>query len=556
MGFLDNLKYLNPFSKVFKDNIENEIAIERELESNSVSVGEVEQSLSQEFNYDNQLNGFVSLNTISFNDTFEGKAQRISKYREMSYYPEIGEALDIICDESILQDSEGKILKLKLKHGMSDNIYKLFHEEFNYIIDDVLKIKDNLYDIFSKWLIEGELYVELILNNEKNKVIGYKILPSYTVSPVYSRTGNIVKFMQYAVNTRGQSMEPIYIERNQLAYINWGKYGKDKLDPRGYLEGSIKTYNQLKNLEDSIIVYRLVRAPERRVWNIEVGRLPTQKAEQYIRKIIHKYKRQTSYNPTTGNIDASKNIQSLSEDFWFAKRDGQGTNIETIGGGQQLGELDDVKYFLSKMYKTLKLPRTRWDSQTGSNTYQSGKEMDREELKFSLFINRIQSKFKKLIIDIYFEHLKFKYSDTPNVNKYLNRGNFDVLFTPSNFFKEEKDLELVEKRLGILATAMQYTTSPSDSNQPLSKEYVMKKYFQMSDEEYRLNSELAEKERKENEKKSLEDAERQGEINTLATPEILEEPPIEPENIMSQTENFSNKIEKIKKYLIESQKGK
>jgi hypothetical protein len=292
------------------------------------------------------------------------------------------------------------------------------------------------------------------------------------------------------------------------------------------------------------------------VWNIEVGRLPTQKAEQYIRKIIHKYKRQTSYNPTTGNIDASKNIQSLSEDFWFAKRDGQGTNIETIGGGQQLGELDDVKYFLSKMYKTLKLPRTRWDSQTGSNTYQSGKEMDREELKFSLFINRIQSKFKKLIIDIYFEHLKFKYSDTPNVNKYLNRGNFDVLFTPSNFFKEEKDLELVEKRLGILATAMQYTTSPSDSNQPLSKEYVMKKYFQMSDEEYRLNSELAEKERKENEKKSLEDAERQGEINTLATPEIPEEPPIEPENIMSQTENFSNKIEKIKKYLIESQKGK
>lgn len=556
MGFLDNLKYLNPFSKVFKDNIENEIAIERELESNSVSVGEVEQSLSQEFNYDNQLNGFVSLNTISFNDTFEGKAQRISKYREMSYYPEIGEALDIICDEAILQDSEGKILKLKLKHGMSDNIHKLFNEEFNYIIDDVLNVKDNLYDIFSKWLIEGELYVELIVNNEKNKVIGYKILPSYTVAPVYSRTGNITKFMQYAINTRGQTMEPIYIERNQLAYINWGKFGKDKLDPRGYLEGSIKTYNQLKNLEDSIIVYRLVRAPERRVWNIEVGRLPTQKAEQYIRKIIHKYKRQTSYNPTTGNIDASKNIQSLSEDFWFAKRDGQGTNIETIGGGQQLGELDDVKYFLSKMYKTLKLPRTRWDSQAGSNTYQSGKEMDREELKFSLFINRIQSKFKKLIIDIYFEHLKFKYSDTPNVNKYLNRGNFDVLFTQSNFFKEEKDLELVEKRLGILATAMQYTTSPSDSNQPLSKEYVMKKYFQMSDEEYRLNSELAEKERKENEEKSIEDAERQGEINTLATPEIPEEAPLEPENIMSQTENFSNKIEKIKKYLIESQKGK
>lgn len=556
MGFLDNLKYLNPFSKVFKDNIENEIAIERELESNSVSVGEVEQSLSQEFNYDNQLNGFVSLNTISFNDTFEGKAQRISKYREMSYYPEIGEALDIICDEAILQDSEGKILKLKLKNGMSDNIHKLFQEEFNYIIDDVLNVKDNLYDIFSKWLIEGELYVELIVNNEKNKVIGYKILPSYTVAPVYSRTGNIVKFMQYAINTRGQTMEPIYIERNQLAYINWGKFGKDKLDPRGYLEGSIKTYNQLKNLEDSIIVYRLVRAPERRVWNIEVGRLPTQKAEQYIRKIIHKYKRQTSYNPTTGNIDASKNIQSLSEDFWFAKRDGQGTNIETIGGGQQLGELDDVKYFLSKMYKTLKLPRTRWDSQAGSNTYQSGKEMDREELKFSLFINRIQSKFKKLIIDIYFEHLKFKYSDSPNVNKYLNRGNFDVLFTPSNFFKEEKDLELVEKRLGILATAMQYTTSPSDSNQPLSKEYVMKKYFQMSDEEYRLNEELAEKERKENEEKSIEDAERQGEINTLATPEIAEEPPLEPENIMSQTENFSNKIEKIKKYLIESQKGK
>ena len=550
MSFLDSLKYLNPFSNKFNANIKNELEIEREIENNSISTSEVEYDLMSTNNFDSDMNGYVSVDSISFNESFDNKAQRIAKYREMSYYPEISEALDIISDEAILQDHNGDIVNLKIKEKISTNLYKRFQIEFKYIVDDVLNTKDSLYDLFFKWLVEGELYIELVANNEKNKIIGYKVLPAFTIAPVYSKNGNIKYFLQNSFNNDNKS---IPFTRNQISYVNWGRYGKNRLDPKGYLENSIKTYNQLKNLEDSLIVYRLVRAPERRVWNIEVGRLPTKKAQQYITKIIQKYKRQVSYNPDTGNIDATRNIQSLSEDFWFAKRDGQGTNIETIGGGQQLGELDDVRYFLSKMYKTLKLPRTRWDQQIGTTTYQSGKELDREELKFSLFISRLQSKFKKFILDVYFEHLKFKFKNEPSLSKYLKRSNFEIVFTPSNFFKEEKDLDLVEKRLNVLSTALQFTSNPDDPNLPLSLEYVLKNYFQMTEENYQINKKMVEKERNENKEESVEDAERQGEINKLVN--MGKEEPQQDISMDTQQEKFDKKIDRIKKYLTEKQKG-
>ena len=179
------------------------------------------------------------------------------------------------------------------------------------------------------------------------------------------------------------------------------------LDVRGYLESVIRIYNQLKSLEDSLIVYRLVRAPERRVWNIEVSRLPHQKAEEYIKGLIHKYKRKHTYNPADGSVDSSRNVQSLAEDFWFAKREGQGTNVETLASGMNLGELDDVKYFLAKMYKALQIPKTRWSPDLQPSNYSTGRELDREELKFTFFINSMQKQFKKVIKDCFMEQIKF-----------------------------------------------------------------------------------------------------------------------------------------------------
>jgi hypothetical protein len=411
----------------------------------------------------------------------------------MSYYPEIGEAIDAICDDAIVQDPKGVIVHLNITKELPNRVGKIFKQEFEDVAEDILK-NDKLYGLYKKFLIEGELYLEWVLNDKKNRIIGYKILPPFTTFPVYNKLGEIKGYLQTVIGDKGQE-EMVRLESNQVSYIHWGDVGNNMLDIRGYLESAIRVYNQLKSLEDSLIVYRLVRAPERRVWNIEVGRLPNQKAQEFIKGIIHKYKRNLTYRSSDGSVDSERNVQSLAEDFWFAKRDGQGTSVETLASGMNLGEMDDVKYFLSKLYKTLKLPKTRWSPDVQPSNYTTGRDIDREELKFSLFVTRTQNLFKKAIKDCFMEQMKFKYKKDKRLSKYIRSKNFDVLFTQANYFKEIKDLELMETRLNILGTAIAYVTNTDEPNNPLSMELVLRNYFQMGDAEYELNEKLVKKER-------------------------------------------------------------
>lgn len=525
MGTLGNLSYLNPFSSKFIRNDRFDRNLTKQLEDNSAGISDVEFDLNKLGMKPPDVGSGtadVFQRFVNFHEVFTSKRERIAKYRSMAYYPEISEALDIVCDESIVSDSEGKIAHLNILKEIPKRVYHTYLREFDYIMNDVLCARENLYDLYYKWLVEAELYVELIVDkNQKKGLIGYKTLPAFTTFPIYNTNGKIVGYAQSSLDMQGKP-ELIPFVGNQISYVHWGKYGRDLLDIRGYLEPSVRTYNQLKNLEDSLIVYRLVRAPERRVWNIEVGRLPTQKADQFIRKIIHKYKKQSSYNPSTGNIDSSRNVHSLSEDFWFAQRDGQGTSVDTIGGGMQLGELEDVRYFLTKMYKTLKLPKTRWDPNIGQSQYQSGRDMDREELKFTLFIERAQNRFKKLIKDMFLEHIKFKYGSDKRFNKYLKPSLFDINFTPANFFKEMKDMELLEARLNILGTAISYASSPEDPEQPFSREFILRRYFRMSDEEYAENQKLLNPEKEENRAIAQEEIEMEQGAGEAETP--AEEP--------------------------------
>lgn len=501
MGLFDNIKFLNPFSKPFIKNKELEDKILKQLEDNSQGMSVTELDLHQMgMSSPNVGAGFAdySSNTIDFNQIFTNKRQKIAKYREMSYYPEIGEALTNICNEAIVEDSRGDILHLQFKKELPNRLQKKFQDEFKNVADNIFEATDNLHSLFKKWLVEGELYIEFILDNSKKNIIGYKILPAFTTFPVYAKTGQIKGFLQSVIDEKLGNEKMVPLESNQVSYTHWGEVGHNLLDIRGYLEPTIRTYNQLKSIEDSLIVYRLVRAPERRVWNIEVGRMPHNKAEEVIKKIIHKYKRNHTYNPSTGSVDSSRNVQSLAEDFWFSKKEGNGTSVETLASGMNLGELDDVKYFLSKMYKTLQLPKTRWSPDVQPSNYTTGRDLDREELKFSLFVNRMQKRFKKIIKDCFMEQLKFHYKDDPKISKYIKSQYFDVLFTQANFFKEIKDLELMETRLNILGTAISFVTSPDEPTAPLSRELVLRRYFQMSDEEYELNEKLKKKEMAEN----------------------------------------------------------
>ena len=513
MGIFDSLKSLNPFSKNFAKNQEFEEGLMRQLEDNSVGMSTAEFESISNPNIIPQIQPGMDISdylrsSISFNDTFESKKQKVAKYREMSYYPEISQAIDMVADEAIVEDQTGKICSLDIRKELPRKVEATFFREFEHIMTNVFTTKDNnIYDLFVKWLVESELYVEYILNDKKNAIIGYKALPSFTVSPVYSKSGNIEKFIQMKLDpVRGSINVPL--ERNQVCYIHWGKYGVDLLDVRGYLETSIRTYNHLKSLEDSLIVYRLVRAPERRVWNIEVGRLPTGKAEAYIRRMIHKYKKSVVYNTADGSVDATKNVQSLAEDFWFAKRDGQGTDVTTLQSGMNLGELDDVKLFLAKLYKSLKIPKTRWDPNIGATTYISGKDIEREELNFSLFVKRIQNRFKKLIKDAFIQHIRFKYSKDQTMRKYLYNSNiFEIKMNTANFFAEYKEMEMTEARMNIFSNALTNAVTPDNLSGPLSMEYIMRspKYFGMTDEEYALNKKMRDREIEEFKKNQQDD---------------------------------------------------
>lgn len=496
MNIFNSLKFVNPFSKPFAQNKTLEDKIIKQLEDNSQGMDITEfdlNAMGMNASVVGAGYGTFSSQSIDFNSIFSSKKIRIAKYREMSYYPEISEGIDAVCDDAIVQDPKGKINHLNIKKEFPQRIRKRFTNDFGDFSENVLK-PENMHGLFKKFLIEGELFIEWILNNKKNRIIGYKILPAFTTFPVYGKTGEIKGYLQAMTNKEGKEiMMPL--QANQVSYIHWDSFGKNLLDVRGYLESAVRVYNQLKSLEDSLIVYRLVRAPERRVWNIEVGRLPNQKAQEFIKGVIHKYKRNLTYKSSDGSVDSERNVQSLAEDFWFAKRDGNGTSVDTLASGMNLGELDDVKHFMSKLYKCLKVPKTRWSPDVQPSNYTTGRDIDREELKFTLFVIRAQNMFKKVIKDGFMEQLKFKYKKDPKLKKYLFSRNFDIDFTQANFFKEIKDLELMETRLNILGTAIAYVTNTDEPNNPLSMELVLRKYFQMSDEEYALNERLKKKER-------------------------------------------------------------
>ena len=554
MGFLDGFNRLNPFAKDFNNNQKFEDDILDQIERNSVGMSDAEYELQElGMNPPKPGPGYgdVVNNSITFNDIFNSKRQRIAKYREMSYYPEIQEALDIICDESIVKDVEGNVSVLDISKELPVAVETKLRKEYDHISNTVFKSKDNqLYDLFNKWLVEGELFVEYILNDKKNGIIGYKTLPAFTTYPVYGQTGTVRGYIQVIKGENGRE-ERVPLQSNQVSYVHWGKYGRDLLDVRGYLESSVRTYNQLKNLEDSLIVYRLVRAPERRVWNIEVGRVPTGKAEQYIRKVIHKYKKSIGYNTTDGSIDSQRNIHSLSEDFWFAKRDGQGTNVDVLQSGMNLGELDDVRYFLTKMYKTLKIPKTRWDSSITPTTYSNGRDIEREELKFTLFISRMQNRFKKVLKEAFLQHIKFKYGKDPKMAKHIKNTNiFDIKFNAANFFKEYKDLEMLESRLNILSTAVSFVASVDEPANPFSMEFIMRneRYFNMSDEDWEANKKLREAELKsqlEDEEEFGDDEDMDDEVSDEEVPagdseEAPEEAPeeVEEESVNQNLKNY------------------
>lgn len=501
-----DIKYYNPFSKYFLDSKY------KQEEDREIQGGRNAQGISTEDyeflgNNQGRDTAFGMNNTTAqFKTSIQNKQQKILLYREMANFPEIKDAIDSICDEAITSNENGEFLGLIINKEIPIREERIIRKTFDYVLNDVFKFKENGWEYFRRFLIESELYLEMVLNDDGNKIIRVRALPAAITSPVYEGT-IIKKFVQHpsvgnqSNNNPNVKNDQIGFESNQVAYINYGEYGNSLLDVRGYLEATIRTYNQLKSLEDSVIIYRLVRAPERRLWNVNAGRQPTGKAAEFLKNLIYSYRKNDIYNQQTGQVDSTKAFQSMTHDYWFLKdQEGRGTDVTTLQSGMNLGELDDVNYFLRKLYKTLNIPRSRWEDTL--NTVATGMapgEITREELKFSKFINRLRNRFSKLILDVMIQQLRL----SNQVNQvYTKNSLFTVQYFEENAFAEQKKLQVLKSKIDVLNSFKDDIATDENENGLWSRKFVMTEVWGMTDQEYQEHQTLIAEELSESSKKS------------------------------------------------------
>jgi len=506
----------NPFAKYFRKSRPEEEKVDEQESENSQGVSQEQIDLNNFINYDYLSNPGAAITYvgIQFEQYFGSKRGRIQKYRQMARYPIINDAINQICDEAVVTNPEGDVLNLEVTEEIPEHIEDEIRKIWKYLTINVFKFNERGWDLFRKWLIEAELYVEMILNDTGDDILGIKILPAHTMMPVYTEN-KIDAFMQVSVaspESRGvdnanqgnvsyaqnknfaedNESNSIIFDKDQVSYSNYGDYGDNFLDVRGFLESAIRPFNQLNNMEDATVVNKLVRAPQRRIWNIYTGRMPKGKADEFVKQLANRYKKKLIYDPETGAMNSAQNIQSMTEDYWFTRDiNGNGTSVDTIGGDNSFEDMSQVKYFQENLYKSLMLPRSRWED-PATSMYASGKsgEIQREEIKFGLFVERLQRRFKYIILDPFITLLRLRGID----ERYVDQDIFNVKFTKSNLFKEYKEMELMESRLSILGAAGEFVYNPTENpNGYFAPEFVLKRMFLMNEEEWQWNKELMDK---------------------------------------------------------------
>ena len=392
MRLMDSMLRLNPLARLFNKNRgqQNDLENEKIFQSQALSDEQLMYGNSL-YHQDNQSSldggGAVTIN-VQFDQYFQTKTSRIVKYREMSFYPEISNALDMITDEAIIEDEKGKIAYLELRKEVPEHIEEELKKLWDYTCNDLFSLNETSWEMFNKWLIEGELYIELVLNDHGNNIINTKILPSFTMYPIYRENqviGYIQSINQHIINSSSLTnqvtiqpvAEDIMFDRDQIVYVNYGRFGANYYDVRAFLDGSIRTYNQLRHLEDATVVNKIVRAPMRRVFNIATGRMNKTRGEEYIKGQMMRHRKRVKYDPATGAMDSSENFLAMIEDYWFAKPEGtEGTTVTNLEGSATFSEMDDVNFFLQKLLKTLRLPSSRWSSNDTPGVYQAGKSSE------------------------------------------------------------------------------------------------------------------------------------------------------------------------------------
>ena len=417
----------------------------------------------------------------------------IRRYRDIAQQPECDSAIEDIANEAIVSDERDKSVSLSLDRlDLSKNIKSKIREEF----DEVLRLMDfnaKGHDIFRRWYVDGRIYYHKVIDTKapRKGIKELRYIDPRKIKKVREqrkekdpKTGmDMVKGIEdyYLYNEKGLDQNTgttsgVKITQDSVSYCPSGVVDMHKGTVLSYLNKAIKPVNQLRMIEDALVIYRISRAPERRIFYIDVGNLPKVKAEAYLKDVMNRYRNKLVYDARTGEIRDDRNHMSMLEDFWLPRREGgRGTEITTLPGGSNLGEIDDIKYFQNKLYRSLNVPISRLESESQFSIGRSD-NITRDELKFTKFVQKIRKKFSVLFLDILKSQLILKgVIALEEWETFKEHIQFD--FMQDGHFTELKNAEILQNRLDMLGTIESYVGTY------FSKEYVRKHVLRMSDEE-------------------------------------------------------------------------
>ena len=447
----------------------------------------------------------------------------IKRYREMALHPECDGAIEDVVNEGIVSDLYDSPVEIELSNAnASDKLKDIIREEFKNI-KEMMDFDKKSHEIFKNWYVDGRLYYLKVIDMKrpqdgiqeiryidpmKMKFVrqekGTKNKGNLPLDPlagngtkkaeypeideyyIYSPKPNYPTSM-YATAAGAGGKGQIKIAKDSVCHVTSGLFDRNKGTCLSYLHKAIKALNQLRMIEDSLVIYRLSRAPERRIFYIDVGNLPKVKAEQYLKEVMSRYRNKLVYDASTGEVRDDRKFMSMMEDFWLPRREGgRGTEITTLPGGQNLGELTDIEYFQKKLYRALGVPESRIASDGGFNLGRSS-EILRDELKFAKFVGRLRKRFSNLFNNLLKTQLILKNIITPeDWDKLSDHIQYDFLY--DNQFAELKESELMNERLGTLATIEPYI------GKYFSSHFVRTKILRQTDQEIEEQDELIKKE--------------------------------------------------------------
>ena len=414
----------------------------------------------------------------------------IMKYRGVAMHPEVDAAIEDIVNESIAGSELEQPVDLNLDNlEVADKIKKTIKEEFDNIIG-MMDFHELGHDIFRRWYVDGRIYHHLVVNESNTKAGIQEIRPIDSakmrkVKQVKKKkdpeTGaqlieKIDEYYIYQEKPGSQHNAGVKMTLDSVSYATSGLLDENRKRVVSYLHKALKPINQLRMMEDSLVIYRLARAPERRMFYIDVGNMPRGKAEQYMKDIMARYRNKLVYDAATGEIRDDRKHQSMIEDFWLPRREGgRGTEISSLPGGQNLGEIDDIVYFQKRMYRSLNVPIGRLEQEQQFSLGRST-EIGRDELKFQKFIDRLRRRFAHLFYDILRKQLVLKGIITQEDWDTM-KNDIVVDYIRDNHFTELRDAELLRERIQTLDQISNYV------GDYYSKEWIQKNVLQLSDED-------------------------------------------------------------------------